>query len=78
MMLVYYTALVLGYTIHGEPVSVTFWLESYNQCLDAMDELEVMYDFLAEHVSDNRIFMWCDQSSVQSNEIIKPRLRPNI
>lgn len=77
MMLVYYTALVFGYTIHGEPVSVTFWLESYKQCLEAMSELEGMYDYIADQVSDHRIFMWCDQSSIPSNEQIKPMPRPN-
>jgi len=76
-MITYYTALVLGYTLQKEPVTVTFWLNSYDQCLDAMDSMEDMYDFLADHVSDNRIFMICDKSNVKSNDLVKPRLRPN-
>ena len=77
-MLVYYTALVLGYTLNDEKLSATFWMRSYSQCLEAMDHLEHMYDYIADHVaSDNRIFMWCEKSDVPSNTITKPRMRPN-
>lgn len=77
MMLVYYTALVFGYSLDSEKLTTTFWLKSYDQCIEAMDHLEHMYDYIADHVaSDNRIFMWCDKSTVQSNEIIKPKPRP--
>lgn len=78
MMLVYYTALVLGYTLNDEKLSGTFWMKSYDQCLEAMTHLEDMYDYLADHVAeDNRIFMWCEKSDVLSNTITKPRMRPN-
>jgi len=78
MILVYYTALILGYTLHGEKLSATFWMNSYEQCLEAMDHLDDMYDFIADNVAtDNRMFMWCHKSDVPSNEIIKPRMRPN-
>jgi hypothetical protein len=76
-MITFFTALVFSYTLQKEPVTVTFWLNSYDQCLDAMDSMEDMYDFLADHVSDNRIFMICDKSNVKSNDLVKPRLRPN-
>ena len=76
-MITFFTALVFSYTLQKEPVAVTFWLNSYDQCLDAMDSMEDMYDFLADHVSDNRIFMICDKSNVKSNDLVKPRLRPN-
>jgi hypothetical protein len=76
-MTTFFTALVFSYTLQKEPVTVTFWLNSYDQCLDAMDSMEDMYDFLADHVSDNRIFMICDKSNVKSNDLVKPRLRPN-
>ena len=78
MMLVYYTALVLGYTLNDEKLSGTFWMKSYDQCLEAMTHLEDMYDYLADHVAeDNRIFMGCEKSDVLSNTITKPRMRPN-
>tara|TARA_R100001440_G_C2457899_1_gene109369 strand:+ start:344 stop:583 length:240 start_codon:yes stop_codon:yes gene_type:complete len=78
MILVYYTALILGYSLNGEKLSATFWMNSYQQCLEAMDHLEDMYDFIADHVTtDDRMFMWCHKSDVPSNEIIKPRMRPN-
>ena len=78
MMLVYYTALVLGYTLNDEKLSATFWTKSYDQCLEAMTHLEDMYDYLADHVAeDNRMFMWCEKSDVPSNDLVKPRLRPN-
>ena len=78
MILVYYTALILGYSLDGEKLSATFWMNSYEQCLEAMDHLDDMYDFIADNVAtDNRIFMWCYKSDVPSNEIIKPRMRPN-
>ncbi len=77
-MLVYYTALVLGYTLNEEKLSGTFWLKSYDQCVQAMTHLEDMYDYLADHVvEDDRIFMWCEKSDVPSNTITKPRMRPN-
>jgi len=76
-MITFFTALVFSYTLQKEPITVTFWLNSYDQCLDAMDSMEDMYDFLADHVSDNRIFMICDKSNVKSNDLVKPRLRPN-
>ena len=85
MILIYYTALVLGYTLDGEMLTTTFWVKSYDQCIEAMDQLEHMYDFLADHVAtDNRMYMWCEETSVPSNEQdilrtmpVKPRMRPN-
>tara|TARA_B100001287_G_scaffold107686_3_gene90727 strand:- start:4318 stop:4563 length:246 start_codon:yes stop_codon:yes gene_type:complete len=77
MIIAYYTALVLGYTLDGERIVTRFWLDSYDQCLDAMDYLEPMYDYIADHVAtDNRIYMWCDKTRVRSSTPIKPKPRP--
>ena len=77
MMLVYYTALVFGYSLDSEKLTTTFWLKSYDQCIEAMIQLEDFYDYIADNVSGNKIYMWCDKSTVQSNEIIKPKIRPD-
>lgn len=85
-MITYFTALLLTYTIQidgrGELVTARFWLNSYEQCIESMDHLEGMYDFLADHVSDKRMYLRCEQTNVFSgiNEerLIKPRLRPQI
>tara|TARA_B100001057_G_C22619913_1_gene860079 strand:- start:143 stop:424 length:282 start_codon:yes stop_codon:yes gene_type:complete len=77
MIIAYYTALVLGYTLDGERIVTRFWLDSYEQCIEAMDHLEHMYDYIADHVaSDNRIYMWCDKSTVRSATPLKPKPRP--
>ena len=78
MMLVYYTALVFGYSLDSEKLTTTFWLKSYDQCIEAMIQLEDFYDYIADNVSGNKIYMWCDQSTVQSNEITKPKPRPEV
>lgn len=76
-MITFFTALVFSYTVQGEKVTVKLWLNSYEQCLEAMTTTEPLYDFMADNVSDNRIFMLCEKSSVPSNMIVKPRLRPD-
>ncbi len=78
MIAIFYTALVLGYTLDGQMLTATFWVKSYDQCLQAMDELEHMYDFIADQVAtDNRIFMWCKESPVPSKKQVKPMPKPN-
>ena len=42
-----------------------------------MISAEPMYTFMADNVSDKRIYMLCEKSSVQSSMTIKPRLRPD-
>tara|TARA_B100000035_G_scaffold48871_1_gene37397 strand:- start:121 stop:357 length:237 start_codon:yes stop_codon:yes gene_type:complete len=76
-MITFFTALVFSYTIQDEKVTVRLWLNSYEQCLDAMISAEPMYTFMADNVSDNRIFMLCEKSSVPSTMTVKPRLRPD-
>ena len=78
MIAIFYTALVLGYTLDGEMLTATFWVKSYDQCLQAMAQLEHMYDFIADQVAtDNRMFMWCEETSVPSKEQVKPMPKPN-
>ena len=78
MIIAYYTALVLGYTLDGERIVTRFWLDSYDQCIEAMDHLEPMYNYIADNVAtDNRIFMWCDKTSIRSATPVKPKIRPN-
>ena len=78
MIIAYFTALVLGYTLDGERIVTRFWFESYEQCLEAMDHLEPMYDYIADNVaSTNRIYMWCDETKIRSATPIKPKIRPN-
>jgi len=37
-----------------------------------------MYDFIADQVAtDNRMFMWCEESVVPSKEQVKPMPKPN-
>ena len=77
MIIAYFTALVLGYTLDRERIVTRFWFESYDQCLEAMDHLEPMYDYIADNVaSTNRIYMWCDKSKIRSATPIKPKLKP--
>jgi len=76
-MITFFTALVFSYTIQDEQVTVRLWLNSYEQCLDAMISAEPMYTFMADNVSDHNIFMLCEKSSVKSKDIIKPKLRPD-
>lgn len=80
-MITYFTALLLTYTLQGELVTARFWLTSYQQCIESMDHMEGMYDYLADNVSGKLIYLRCEQTSIFSgiNEerFIKPRLRPN-
>ncbi len=76
-MITFFTALVFSYTIQDEKVTVRLWLNSYEQCLDAMISAEPMYTFMADNVSDKRIYMLCEKSSVPSTMTVKPRLRPD-
>ena len=84
-MITYFTALLLTYTIQidgrGELVTARFWLNSYKQCIESMDHLEGMYDFLADNVSDKRMYLRCEQtkvfSGINEERLIKPRPRPN-
>ena len=78
MILIYYTALVLGYKIDGEHVTARFWMQSYEQCLDAMDHVEELYDFIADNISGKNIYLTCDKTEVASNSIIKPEPRPEV
>jgi len=78
MILVFYTALILGYKIDGEHVTARFWMQSYEQCLDAMDDVAELYDFIADNISGKDIYLFCDKSEVASNTIIKPMPRPEV
>tara|TARA_R100000654_G_scaffold1381_3_gene5052 strand:- start:1790 stop:2035 length:246 start_codon:yes stop_codon:yes gene_type:complete len=78
MILLFYTALILGYKIDGEHVTTRFWMQSYEQCLDAMDHIESLYDYIADNISDTDIYLWCEKSEVVSNfnTSIRPVPRP--
>ncbi len=76
-MITFFTALVFSYTIQGETVTVRLWVNSYEQCLDAMTSADNLYDFMADNVSDHNMFMLCEKSSVKSKELVKPRPRPD-
>lgn len=78
MILAYYTALVLGYKIDGEQITVRFWLQSYEQCLKSMDHIESLYEYISDNIAGPHIYLWCDKSDVLSSidSSIKPKLRP--
>ena len=80
-MITYFTALLLTYTLQGEIVTARFWLNSYEQCIQSMDHMIDMYDYLADNVSDNRMYLRCEQtdvfSGINEERLVKPRLRPN-
>ena len=78
MILAYYTALILGYKMDGEQLTVRFWLKSYEQCLESMDHLDTFYDYLSDNIAGKDIYLWCDKSNVPSNSLIKPMPRPEI
>ena len=80
MILLFYTALILGYKIDGEHVTTRFWMQSYEQCLDAMDHIESLYDYIADNISDKDIYLWCEKSEVISSfdATIRPRPRPDL
>ena len=80
-MITYFTALLLTYTLQGEIVTARFWLNSYEQCIESMDHMIDMYDYLADNVSDKRMYLRCEQtevfSGINEERLVKPRLRPN-
>lgn len=76
-MITFFTALVFSYTIQEEQVTIRIWLNSYQECLDAMTHTESLYDFMADNVSDHNIFMLCETTTVKSKELVKPRPRPH-
>jgi|TARA_R100001463_G_scaffold102997_1_gene157319 hypothetical protein len=80
-MITYFTALLLTYTLQGEIVTARFWLNSYEQCIESMDHMIDMYDYIADNVSDNRMYLRCEQtevfSGINEERLVKPRLRPN-
>lgn len=80
-MITYFTALLLTYTLQGEIVTARFWLNSYEQCIESMDHMIDMYDYLADNVSDKRMYLRCEQtevfSGINEERFVKPRLRPN-
>ena len=78
MILAYYTALILGYKIDGEHVTARFWMQSYQQCLQALDEIEDLYDYISDNLSGPHIYLWCEKSEVISSfdTTVKPRARP--
>jgi len=80
MILAYYTALILGYKIDGEHLTARFWMQSYAQCLQAMDHVEELYEFIADNISDKHIYMWCEKSEVISSfdTGLKPMPRPDV
>lgn len=80
MIIAFYTAMILGYRIDGEHVTARFWMQSYQQCLDAMDHAEKLYEFIADNISDKHIYLWCEKSEVVSSfdMTIKPMPRPQI
>ena len=80
MILAFYTALILGYRIDGEHVTARFWMQSYEQCLEAMDHIESLYDYISDNISDQHIYLWCEKSEVVSSfdTTLKPMPRPEL
>ena len=76
MIATFYTALVFGYTLHGERITTAMWFASEQQCFTAMDHLETLYNYIADNVSGKEIYMWCDKSDVASSVAIDQSVRP--
>lgn len=76
MTALYFTALVFGYTLHGQALETAIWFSSYAQCVDAIPHMERIYDYVADTISTNDIYVWREETEIQSNTIIRPKLRP--
>ena len=77
-MIEYFTALIISYHLHGQPVDIIVWFENERHCSTAMNNrsADVMYDYLYD-LYGNEISMGCYPTQKVS-KLIKPRIRPNV
>lgn len=77
-MIEYFTALLISYHLHGQPVDIIVWFESERHCSTAMNNrsADVMYDYLYD-LYGNDISMSCYPTQKVS-KLIRPRIRPDV
>ena len=76
-MLEFFTVLIIDYKFHGNAMEARIWFESERNCQEVMDEdiAQPIYDRLYD-LYGNDIMMTCYVTKEASNELVRPRLRP--
>jgi len=76
-MIEYFTALILSYTLHDNKIDTIVWFESEKHCYSAMRSrtFDHFYDHMLE-LYGNDIMMYCYATEEQSNELLRPKIRP--
>ena len=76
-MLEFFTALIIEYKLQGHQMRASIWFESERHCQDVMNEdiAQPVYDRLYD-LYGNDIMMTCHVTKEVSNELVRPRLRP--
>ena len=71
-MIKYFTFMVLTYFVQGEQVTHNILFPSYDAC---SHNKRAMYDIM-ENQHDS-VWIHCKGTAVASNELVKPKARPN-
>lgn len=76
-MIEFFTVLIIDYGFHGNDMETRVWFESERHCQEVMDEdiAQPIYDRLYD-LYGNDIMMSCYVTKEASNELVRPRLRP--
>ena len=76
-MLEFFTALIIEYKLQGHQMRASIWFESERHCQEVMNEdiAQPVYDRLYD-LYGNDIMMTCHVTKEVSNELVRPRLRP--
>ena len=73
-MIEYFTALVISYHLHGEPIDAVIWFDTEARCETAMRNSDGLYETIYL-LYGNDIMMRCHKSDVVS-KALRPVLRP--
>lgn len=76
-MLEFFTVLIIDYKLRGHDMEARIWFESERHCQEVMNEdiAQPVYDRLYD-LYGNDIMMTCHVTKEVSNELVRPRLRP--
>ena len=76
-MLEFFTALIIEYKLQGHQMRASIWFESERHCQEVLNEdvAQPIYDRLYD-LYGNDIMMSCYVTKESSNELVRPRLRP--
>ena len=77
IMLEFFTALIIEYKLQGHQMRASIWFESERHCQEVLNEdvAQPVYDRLYD-LYGNDIMMTCHVTKEVSNELVRPRLRP--